>query len=103
MLKETNKAICFNLLFSENLSIHRLLINWSQSIAFRSMEIPGMHKILNWSQSGVGVPPDSLQLHSVDSGSVFILLFAIKRCFSYVVNCSNLILYLFGKFKVSTL
>lgn len=58
-----------------------------------------MHKILNWSQSGVGVPLDSLQLHSVDSGSMFILLFAIKRCFSYVVNCSSLILYLFGKFK----
>lgn len=54
--KETNNAICFKLLFSENLSIRRLLINWSQWIALRSMEIPGMHKILNWSQSGVGVP-----------------------------------------------
>lgn len=29
------------------------------------MEIPGMHKILNWSQSGVGVPLDSLQSYSL--------------------------------------
>lgn len=63
--KETNNAICFKLLFSENLSIHRLLINWSQWIALRSMEIPGMHKILNWSQSGVGVPLDSLQSYTL--------------------------------------
>lgn len=29
------------------------------------MEIPGMHKILDWSQLGVGVPLDSLQSYTL--------------------------------------
>lgn len=56
-----------------------------------------MHKILNWSQSGVGVPLDSLQSYTLLIGCVFILLFAIMRCFSYVLNYTGLIPYPFGK------